>query len=64
MNKYGMVGVCLLAALGALLLEVTASPSSAASSKVDPSQLGGLSAQFLPPEYRNTNVSIGKILGQ
>ncbi|EDX00866.2 LOW QUALITY PROTEIN: uncharacterized protein Dyak_GE16663 [Drosophila yakuba] len=60
MNKYGMVGVCLLAALGALLLEVTASPSStgSASTKLDPSQLGGLSAQFLPPEYRNTNVSI------
>lgn len=59
MNKYGMLAICLLAALGALLLEVRASPAATGSSttKLDPSQLGGLSAQFLPPEYRNTNVS-------
>jgi len=64
MNKYGMLAICLLAALGALLLEVRASPAATGSSttKLDPSQLGGLSAQFLPPEYRNTNVSTGEFL--
>ncbi|XP_017086791.1 27 kDa hemolymph protein [Drosophila eugracilis] len=58
MNKYGMLAICLLAALGALLLEVRATPAATASStqKLDPSQLGGLSAQFLPPEYRNTSL--------
>ncbi|BFG00284.1 27 kDa hemolymph protein [Drosophila madeirensis] len=62
MNQYAMLAVCLLAALGALLLEVQASPSPAvATPPLSPSQLGGLSAQFLPPEYRNTNVSVEDI---
>ncbi|KAH8419777.1 hypothetical protein KR009_002465 [Drosophila setifemur] len=60
MNKYAMMALCLLAALGALLLEVRASPA-VATTKLDPSQLGGLSAQFLPAEYRNTNVSVEDI---
>ncbi|XP_016993552.1 27 kDa hemolymph protein [Drosophila takahashii] len=60
MNKYGMLAICLLAALGALLLEVRATPA-ATTPKLDPSQLGGLSAQFLPAEYRNTNVSVEDI---
>ncbi|XP_017088385.2 27 kDa hemolymph protein-like [Drosophila bipectinata] len=62
MHKYTMMGLCLMAALGAVLLEVNASPAGVAiPSKLDPSQLGGLSAQFLPPEYRNTNVSVDDI---
>ncbi|XP_017054572.1 27 kDa hemolymph protein [Drosophila ficusphila] len=61
MNKSAMFAICMLAALGAVLLEVTASPAATAS-KLDPSQLGGLSAQFLPPEYRNTNVSADDLM--
>lgn len=57
MNKYALIAVCLLAALGALLLEVRASPSP---QKLTSSQLESVSAQFLPPEFRNTNVSMGK----
>lgn len=61
MHKYTMMTLCLMAALGAVLLEVNASPAGVAiPTKLDPSQLGGLSAQFLPPEYRNTNVSVGE----
>lgn len=61
MNKYAMMAICLMAALGALLLEAQASPAgTSTATKLDPSQLGGLSAQFLPPEYRNTNVSVGE----
>ncbi|KAH8306822.1 hypothetical protein KR018_003781 [Drosophila ironensis] len=62
MNQYALMAVCLLAALGALLLEANASPAAGGGvPKLDPSQLGGLSAQFLPPEYRNTNVSVDDI---
>ncbi|XP_016986498.1 27 kDa glycoprotein [Drosophila rhopaloa] len=63
MNKYGMLAICLLAALGALLLEVKATPAGTAPStgKLDPSQLGGLTDQFLPPEYRNTNKSLDEL---
>ncbi|EDW25925.1 GL14229 [Drosophila persimilis] len=59
MNQYALMAVCLMAALGAILLEVQANPSPAvATPQLSPSQLGGLSAQFLPPEYRNTNISV------
>ncbi|XP_020803887.1 27 kDa hemolymph protein [Drosophila serrata] len=64
MNKYAMMALCLMAAMGAMLLEAQATPAGTASggaTKLDPSQLGGLSAQFLPPEYRNTNVSVEDI---
>ncbi|TDG39443.1 hypothetical protein AWZ03_014134 [Drosophila navojoa] len=58
MNKYALIAVCLLAALGALLLEARASPSP---QKLTSSQLESVSAQFLPPEFRNTNVSMDDI---
>lgn len=58
MNKYALLVVCLLAALGALLLEVRASPAN--PPQFSASQLDSVSSQFLPPEFRNTNVSMGK----
>ncbi|XP_022219162.2 27 kDa hemolymph protein [Drosophila obscura] len=63
MNHYAMMAVCLMAALGAILLEAQASPSpnpnpAVATPPLSASQLGGLSAQFLPAEYRNTNISV------
>ncbi|XP_030379469.1 27 kDa hemolymph protein [Scaptodrosophila lebanonensis] len=58
MNKYAFSIVCLLAALGAVFLETQASP---AGGSVNMSQLDGLKSQFLPPEYRNTNISIEDI---
>ncbi|EDW00188.1 27 kDa hemolymph protein [Drosophila grimshawi] len=58
MNKYALLVVCLLAILGAILLEVRASPSP---QKLSASQLDSVSAQFLPPEFRNTNVSMDDI---
>ncbi|XP_034490052.1 27 kDa glycoprotein [Drosophila innubila] len=59
MNKYALLAVCLLAALAALLLEVRASPAS--PPQFSASQLDSASAQFLPPELRNTNVSMDDI---
>ncbi|KAH8269882.1 hypothetical protein KR044_000173 [Drosophila immigrans] len=59
MNKYAFLAVCLLAALGALLLEVRASPANTPTFSA--SQLDSVSAQFLPPEFRNTNVSLDDV---
>ncbi|XP_068141197.1 27 kDa hemolymph protein [Drosophila tropicalis] len=58
MNKYVLMAVCLMATLGAILIEVQASPKP---QQVNAGQLGGLTSQFLPPEYRNTNVSVDDI---
>ncbi|KAH8394443.1 hypothetical protein KR222_005710 [Zaprionus bogoriensis] len=58
MNKYALLAVCLMAALGALLLEVRASP--AAPPQLSASQLDSVTAKLLPPEFRNANISIGE----
>lgn len=62
MNKYALIGVCLLAALGALLLEVRATPA-AAPQQLSASQLDSYTSKLLPAEFRNTNVSMGKSVG-
>ncbi|ALC48595.1 CG11378 [Drosophila busckii] len=60
MNSYALLGVCLLASLGAFWLEVAqANPSP--NMKMDTSQLESMTAKFLPPEFRNTNVSMAEI---
>ncbi|KAM8721452.1 hypothetical protein ACLKA7_007344 [Drosophila subpalustris] len=59
MNKYALLAVCLLAALVTCLLEVRASPAN--PPQLSASQLDSVSSQFLPPEFRNTNVSIDDI---
>lgn len=58
MNKYAFLAICLLSALGALLLEVRADIPKQLST----SQLDSVTSKLLPPEFRNTNVSIGKSL--
>ncbi|XP_060663897.1 27 kDa hemolymph protein [Drosophila nasuta] len=60
MNKYAFLAVCLLAALGALLLEVRASPAPQTPT-FSASQLDSVSKQFLPAEFRHTNVSLDDI---
>lgn len=59
MNKYAFLAICLLSALGALLLEVRASPADIPK-QLSTSQLDGYTSKLLPPEFRNTNVSMGK----
>lgn len=59
MNKYALLAVCLLAILGAFLLEVRASPAN--PPQFSANQLDSVSAQFLPKEFRNTNVSMDDI---